>query len=864
LKGRLKRSKILLGVLVTLALTLSMAMGSLVVAETPPGANNNNVYMSMAGLPTDQKAGENVDYYMVVSNPSSTLPDISADAKDITVTFYPAQADGTPSVGGTIVGTIAYLAVGAGPVIIGPVTYPMPYLNPGVTAAVSRAVLNGTVLLGSGGGQPFSIVKQVSIDLIDWTIDKTVTDVGGDGPAGSVDEAGDIITYQVVITNTGAVSVQGSLADSLPGISAIIGPTESGGTIAGWLEPGENWTYAYSYNAKQSDIDSNGINKNGVADSDGDIDNEATFTDNYFNSESDSEDVPILQDISWTIDKTVTDVGGDGPTGSVDAAGDIITYQVFISNTGGVSLQGNLVDPLPGIYDMSGPLESGGTIAGWLEPGETWTYTYKYNAKQSDIDAKGINKYGAADGDGDIDNEATFTDSYFNSKSDSEDVPIHEIGWTIVKTVTDVGGDGPYGSVDAAGDIITYQVVITNTGDVSLQGNLTDSLPGISAIIGPAESGGTVAGWLEPGENWTYTYSYNAKQSDIDNNGINKNGVVDSDGDIDNEATFTDDSDNSKSAIEDVPILQDISWTIDKTVTDVGGDGPTGSVDAAGDIITYQVVISNTGGVSLQGNLVDPLPGIYDMSGPVESGGTIAGWLEPGETWTYTYKYNAKQSDIDNNGINKNGVADSDGDIDNEATFTDNHGNSKSDIEDVPIQEIGWTIDKTVTDVGGDGPTGSIDEAGDIITYQVVITNTGDVSLQGTLTDSLPGISGIIGPVESGGTVAGWLEPGETWTYTYSYSVKQSDIDNNGINKNGVADGDGDIDNEATFRDSHANSQFDTADVRIRQQLAVGWETYPVNKLRVLLPWIALLAAIIAGASLLVLRQRHLRQKSQS
>jgi len=37
----------------------------------------------------------------------------------------------------------------------------------------------------------------------------------------------------------------------------------------------------------------------------------------------------------------------------------------------------------------------------------------------------------------------------------------------------------------------------------------------------------------------------------------------------------------------------------------------------------------------------------------------------------------------------------------------------------------------------------------------------------------------------------------------------------------------------------------------------VGWETYPINKLGVLLPWIALLAAIVAGASLLVLRRRR-------
>jgi hypothetical protein len=37
----------------------------------------------------------------------------------------------------------------------------------------------------------------------------------------------------------------------------------------------------------------------------------------------------------------------------------------------------------------------------------------------------------------------------------------------------------------------------------------------------------------------------------------------------------------------------------------------------------------------------------------------------------------------------------------------------------------------------------------------------------------------------------------------------------------------------------------------------VGWETHPVSKMRVLLPWIALLAAIAAGASLLVIKRRR-------
>ncbi len=39
--------------------------------------------------------------------------------------------------------------------------------------------------------------------------------------------------------------------------------------------------------------------------------------------------------------------------------------------------------------------------------------------------------------------------------------------------------------------------------------------------------------------------------------------------------------------------------------------------------------------------------------------------------------------------------------------------------------------------------------------------------------------------------------------------------------------------------------------------IAVGWEVYPTDKLAVLAPWVALLAAIAAGTSLLVRRRRR-------
>jgi uncharacterized repeat protein (TIGR01451 family) len=322
---------------------------------------------------------------------------------------------------------------------------------------------------------------------------------------------------------------------------------------------------------------------------------------------------------------------------------------------------------------MTGPAESG-TVDGVLSLGETWTYTYYYDATQSDINNNGIDKYGVADNDGDIDNEATFTDNFGTPKSDPAEVPIaRDINWTIDKTASVPGG-----SVDVAGETITYTVVIANIGNVDLSGSLVDSLPGIYGMTGPAESG-TVDGVLSLGETWTYTYYYDATQSDINNNGIDKYGVADNDGDIDNEATFTDNFGTPKSDPAEVPIAQNVNWTIDKTAS-----VPGGSVDVAGETITYTVVIANIGNVDLTGSLVDSLPGIYGMTGPAESG-TVDGVLSLGETWTYTYYYDATQSDINNNGIDKYGVADNDGDIDNEATFTDNFGTPKSDPAEVPV-----------------------------------------------------------------------------------------------------------------------------------------------------------------------------------
>ena len=150
-----KRIRMLLPILVILAMLVSQfgvalpVMANRGATATPPGSDTNNVQMSITGIPAAQKEGGNIDFYIVVTNPQLPLyPALqSADAQNMTVTFYPSQADGTPSPSGTVIGTIPYLAVNGTPVEFGPFPYAMPDLDPGITVAIYRAVLTGTILL---------------------------------------------------------------------------------------------------------------------------------------------------------------------------------------------------------------------------------------------------------------------------------------------------------------------------------------------------------------------------------------------------------------------------------------------------------------------------------------------------------------------------------------------------------------------------------------------------------------------------------------------------------------------------------------------------------------------------------------------
>jgi hypothetical protein len=120
-----------------------------------------------------------------------------------------------------------------------------------------------------------------------------------------------------------------------------------------------------------------------------------------------------------------------------------------------------------------------------------------------------------------------------------------------------------------------------------------------------------------------------------------------------------------------------------------------------------------------------------------------------------------------------------------------------------------------------------------------------EVRQNGTLIATLNSTSGNF----SGDNGNGILNTGETW--------KWINILSKAINATTTFEAKGFGTDSQGHEVSYAAGYLGERAVVTVNTRTVGWETYPIDKVRVLLPWIALLAAIMVGASLLVLRHRR-------
>ncbi|MBK9255216.1 MAG: DUF11 domain-containing protein [Saprospiraceae bacterium] len=543
-----------------------------------------------------------------------------------------------------------------------------------------------------------------------WTLTKSSTTVPN-----NYQTVGAVLTYSIVITNTGNVSIN-SVVVSDPTASSGPSYVSGDGGLIGTLEPGETWVFSASRIVTQSDIN-NGFYTNTATAT-------GVPTGGILTPASDMETIPAIQNPSVDIIKTGTFVD-NAPLGIYNA-GDQITYSFTVTNTGNVTLTNvTVTDPLVTV--------SGSPIAS-LAPGasNSVAYTATKTLTQTDID------------NGTFTNTATVTGTpptgpNVNDTDDDIQNFDQDPSIEIIKTGTYVD-NAPLGIYNA-GDEITYSFTVTNTGNVTLT-NVTVSDPLVTVSGSPIAS-------LAPGQSNSvaYTATKTLTQTDINNGTFTNVATVTGTPPTGPNVTDTDDDTQN--------FIQTPSVDIVKTGTYVD-NAPIGIYNA-GDEITYTFTVTNTGNVTLTNvTVTDPLVTV--------SGSPIAS-LAPGQSNSvaYTATKTLTQTDIDN-GIFTNTAT---------VTGTPPTGPNVTDTDDDTQNFIQTpTVDIVKTGTYVDNAPLGIYNAGDQITYSFTVTNTGNVTLTNvTVTDPLVTVSGSpiasLAPGQSNSVA-----------YTATKTLTQTDIDN--------------------------------------------------------------------------------------
>ena len=255
----------------------------------------------------------------------------------------------------------------------------------------------------------------------------------------------------ITVPNTGNQTLTG-VTVSDPFISDLT-LVASAATADGELDVGETWSYTATHVVLQSEIDAGG-----------DIVNLAMADSDQTGPDTDGASIPVEQTPGLNITKDAAVAGG-----TANAAGEVISYTIAVQNTGNQTLTGVTVSD-PFISDLT-LVDSAATADGELDVGETWSYTATHTVTQAEIDA----------GDN-IVNVATADSSQTGPDTDDAFVPVAQMpGLNIVKDASVAGG-----TADAAGEIISYNISVQNTGNQTLTGVTVVDPQGLIIEANPA------------------------------------------------------------------------------------------------------------------------------------------------------------------------------------------------------------------------------------------------------------------------------------------------------------------------------------------------------------------------------------------
>ncbi|WP_166867865.1 DUF11 domain-containing protein [Salinibacterium sp. ZJ70] len=560
-----------------------------------------------------------------------------------------------------------------------------------------------------------SSTADVRILVPSMTFTKTAAVVGGGDAA-----LGGQIAYTFVVTNTGDLPISGvSVSDPLvTGIAPASATIPVGGSQTFTSTP---------LSVTQTHVDS------------GAVVNTASVTGTAAGqtltaTSSATVAIPARPGLTSLKTAALQDANGNG----VADEGETIEYTIRVENTGNVTLTDVGVDDpkLPGL-----------TATVVLAPGAVHEFVGVHTVTGADLAA------------GEVVNSATATGTppggtQITTPPTTTTTQTAEVGITLVKSAE---WSGQAANTPASeGTVVTYYFVVTNTGNVPLEGvTVSDPMLVGRGTLSPA------AADIAPGGQQVFTATLEVEASDI------IAGVVA------NEATAT------GTPVGGTPVTSAPSTTtiplaaaepalaLAKTavLNDTNGNG----FADVGEQIEYRLVTTNTGNVSLFDVTVDD---------PMFTTGQLTpsshASLRPGAQGVSTATYTVTQTDVDA-GIVSNTAT---------ATVPDPRGGgdltatSTAEVDTAPAAP-GLTLLKTSELV--DANANGVADEGEEITYRFVARNTGNVTLTNVTVDD------PMFPAPPAIELAATLAPGASAEASRTYTVLAQDLGNGDLVNTAVA-----------------------------------------------------------------------------
>jgi uncharacterized repeat protein (TIGR01451 family) len=321
-------------------------------------------------------------------------------------------------------------------------------------------------------------------------------------------------------------------------------------------------------------------------------------------------------------------------------------------------------------------------------------------------------------------------------------------------TPVDVNHDG---LVDA-GDTIAYTFTVHNTGDLEIDGiGVTDDTAG--AVTCPQAD--LAAGDTEVCAADT---PYVITAADV------------TAGSVQNTATAGGTVFGSAATVASPPSSTTTTTTAPAPSLSLSKSVLPTSVTNAGQTVSYSYLVTNTGNVTISGVTVDELTFGGTGTPPVVSCPIGAASLVPSASVTCTASYTVTQADIDAGSVSNSA----------DATGTDPASNTVTSATSTAtfstVSNPGLTLVKSAS------PSGALN-AGDVITYSFVVTNTGNMTLTNiTVDEGAFSGTGTMSAVTCPSGAAS-LAPGDQVTCTATYAVTQADVDAGTLSNSATATG---------------------------------------------------------------------------